>query len=46
LRRSFQKGFTASPPVIVGDTLFIVNGTSVYALPKNYGTALYIPQSS
>jgi outer membrane protein assembly factor BamB len=29
----FKKPFTTSPPVIVGDTLFVVNGESVRAVP-------------
>jgi outer membrane protein assembly factor BamB len=31
--RPFKKPFTTSPPLIVGDTMFIVNGTTVYAMP-------------
>jgi outer membrane protein assembly factor BamB len=29
----FKKPFTTSPPVIVGDTLFVVNGEAVQAVP-------------
>lgn len=31
--RPFKKPFTTSPPILAGNSLFVVNGTSVYALP-------------
>ncbi|HKU68208.1 MAG TPA: PQQ-binding-like beta-propeller repeat protein [Candidatus Baltobacteraceae bacterium] len=31
--RPFKKPFTTSPPIVAGNTIFIVNGTSVYAMP-------------
>ncbi len=31
--RPFKKPFTTSPPIIAGNTIYVVNGTSVYALP-------------
>ena len=31
--RPFKKPFTTSPPIIAGDSLFIINGTTLYAMP-------------
>lgn len=31
--RPFKKPFTTSPPIIAGNSIFIVNGTTVYAMP-------------
>jgi outer membrane protein assembly factor BamB len=31
--RMFDQPFTTSPPVIVGSTIFVVNGSTVYAIP-------------
>ncbi len=33
----YKKPFSTSPPVIVGDTMFIVNGESVYAFDPDLG---------
>lgn len=33
--RAFRRGFTVSPPVIVGETLFIANDSVVYAVPTS-----------
>lgn len=31
--RSFKRSFTVSPPVVVGDTVFVANDSVVYAIP-------------
>lgn len=31
--RPFKKPFTTSPPIIAGNSLFIINGTTLYAMP-------------
>ena len=31
--RPFKSPFTTSPPIIAGKTMYVVNGTSVYAMP-------------
>ena len=33
--RALNHGFSTSPPVLLGDTLFVANGTSVYAIRLN-----------
>ncbi|MBV8490758.1 MAG: PQQ-binding-like beta-propeller repeat protein [Candidatus Eremiobacteraeota bacterium] len=31
--RTFKRGFTVSPPLLVGDTMFVANDSFVYAIP-------------